>query len=88
MLLGFDALAPPDRIYAGNEFTEGQNGRLCDKNISRGLDSRMFALRLSSCCDNRTLFRFSKDNETQLDGILTTRGIPSSSQTGNRSSAL
>ena len=33
VLLGFNSFALPDRIYAGNEFTEGQNGRLCDKDI-------------------------------------------------------
>lgn len=35
VLLGFDALELPERIYSGNEFTKRQDRRLCDKNISR-----------------------------------------------------
>jgi len=35
VLLGFDTLAFPDRIDAGNEFAEWYDGRLCDKDVSR-----------------------------------------------------
>ena len=34
VLLGFDTLAVPDCVDAGDEFPKWQRGRLCGKNVS------------------------------------------------------
>ena len=54
VLLRFDTLAFPDRVDAGDEFVEWQDGRLREKNINHQWDSRESPIRLSSCGDNRT----------------------------------
>ena len=61
MLFGFDALAFPDRVDAGNKFSQWQYRRLSGKRVSHPPDSRVFGIRLSSYGDNQTWIRFNNN---------------------------